>query len=805
MATRDRDSRLSQIFEFQKSKGRGTLGALGGAIGGRALEKLDVRNLLFGGPNVRDRTFLQSIGKSIFGSGYAAGPRRGAIGRDSMGGGGIGSDPRVIRVLSGVEGKLDDISRKMTIVAKSSIAQNRVARDVNVIRQNVIKLTKHQTGSATNRADMYFMNAKQREKEYERQFNKDAGGLGRPGAPGSSEEKKSSGTMDFLKKIATIGLGVGAIYSVITGLETIVKSFSEMKNSVENLAKRIKEFDFREWANSISPEKIAEMANNVMNSFMTGITATKEFVQKLIDSIPSEKIGQFITWLTDTFMSTMEFLWKTLKRGLETMSSDQLMKLAAAGGLYLLLFGKGGSAAGGLVGGFLAGILTTVTKALPTLMAGLLTPGGMIALAIGALIASAIKIANDIIEKSDANTEAYQAERERKRLEAEESFVQGMKNLYPNRSEGELRQGVRSLAESELQQANAQLGQISNPRQSTEAKLILQKNLRDKFDPSFGSQNVYAPGRQPIDAEAAKKRRNAERAAKGLPPLPTTSSSAPPSTTPEQIEAPSSPQSNVIRVQNAPAGLPTGFDYDTYTKRIGFNESGNDYGIVNDLGYAGRYQFGAQALETLGYMKPGSSKGGNKAMREPSNWTNGLSLEKFLASPEVQDEAMKKLTVFNYKDLVKKGVITPNMDPNELAGYLAVAHGLGTGGAMEFAQGKNGADAYGTTANKMFTSVSGLTHAGDTATRFKMTPFSSALAGLTEMAEPTMRATGSLLSGLPSNLDSFGNTIVNYFEATRESVENATAAAYDQLASMDIGSLKDIMSPIIARTTLGYF
>jgi len=52
-----------------------------------------------------------------------------------------------------------------------------------------------------------------------------------------------------------------------------------------------------------------------------------------------------------------------------------------------------------------------------------------------------------------------------------------------------------------------------------------------------------------------------------------------------------------------------------------FRESSGDYSKVNDIGYAGGFQFGAQALETIGYLKKGSSGAGNSALDDPSNWT----------------------------------------------------------------------------------------------------------------------------------------------------------------------------------------
>jgi len=40
-------------------------------------------------------------------------------------------------------------------------------------------------------------------------------------------------------------------------------------------------------------------------------------------------------------------------------------------------------------------------------------------------------------------------------------------------------------------------------------------------------------------------------------------------------------------------------------------ESSGDYTKPNVFGYQGGYQFGAQALETIGYLKEGASKRGN--------------------------------------------------------------------------------------------------------------------------------------------------------------------------------------------------
>ena len=109
-------------------------------------------------------------------------------------------------------------------------------------------------------------------------------------------------------------------------------------------------------------------------------------------------------------------------------------------------------------------------------------------------------------------------------------------------------------------------------------------------------------------------------------------------------------------------------------------ESSGNYKAKNRLGFVGGYQFGAPALETLGYLKKGASKGGNKALRDPSNWTdkNGIgSLNDFLNNPEVQDTAFKENLNFNLRVLKQKGTVKENTPATNVAGFLAASHLLG--------------------------------------------------------------------------------------------------------------------------------
>ncbi len=141
---------------------------------------------------------------------------------------------------------------------------------------------------------------------------------------------------------------------------------------------------------------------------------------------------------------------------------------------------------------------------------------------------------------------------------------------------------------------------------------------------------------------------------------------------------------------------------------LGFNKSkfASEYEVVNTIGYVGKYQFGHLALQDLKYVT--SNCESNAQMNNPNMWTgkNGIdSLDTFLktsAGHAEQETAICEHTKRNYTSLCQRGAITKDMEPEEVAGMLAVAHLLGAGGANQWRKGAGGADQYGTTGDKYF-------------------------------------------------------------------------------------------------------
>lgn len=151
------------------------------------------------------------------------------------------------------------------------------------------------------------------------------------------------------------------------------------------------------------------------------------------------------------------------------------------------------------------------------------------------------------------------------------------------------------------------------------------------------------------------------------------------------------------------SGIP--IDFKSFSNKIAMLESGGGalsyggYSTVNRLGYLGRYQFGALALQDMGLVKRGVSL---KGLDDPKNWNIDGGKQAFLKNENLQEETFVNYTKMNYSRLLNLGVVTADSPPGEIAGYLAAAHLVGPGGAKDLKAGVIKADAFGTKSSKYF-------------------------------------------------------------------------------------------------------
>jgi len=149
-------SRLATILQ-NEYKSKGIVGGAFSALGKRSLEKLDIRNALFGGSGLGS-----VIGQKIFGKGYSATRKTGASGVESV--------SELSQNLNSAV--LEEINANSRISAKNSVVLPSMARDMNLMRMNIIKLVKLQGGTPAMKADMFFSRAKEREMLFEKQYAK---------------------------------------------------------------------------------------------------------------------------------------------------------------------------------------------------------------------------------------------------------------------------------------------------------------------------------------------------------------------------------------------------------------------------------------------------------------------------------------------------------------------------------------------------------------------------------------------------------------------------------------------------------
>jgi len=135
-----------------------------------------------------------------------------------------------------------------------------------------------------------------------------------------------------------------------------------------------------------------------------------------------------------------------------------------------------------------------------------------------------------------------------------------------------------------------------------------------------------------------------------------------------------------------------GKSYLGFKEALAFKESRGNYFTVNDLGYLGKYQFGAETLKLIGVYNP----------------------EYFLYTPELQEKAFLANSERNKwilrKDIARfVGQEIHGITITE-SGILAAAHLAGPGSVKKFLRsfgGYNFSDAYGTSISSYMKRFSG--------------------------------------------------------------------------------------------------
>jgi predicted outer membrane protein len=229
MATRNKNStgRLSEIVSYRRNQGGSVSSSLAGGIKDRLKEKFDPRQL------INQQGLLTALFPSL--KTYQAKTAASDISKSSL----------QTTSFNEIKPILETIDFNTKVTAKSTMVLPALHRDVNVIRQNIVKLVKMKGGDARTKADMYFVKSKEREEKYERELRKENS---KRSKIEKLEEKEKDKKTSFLIQIfsslfSTIKKGLASILSALLGLgKLLVGAFKFMANVILDIAKSLTTF-----------------------------------------------------------------------------------------------------------------------------------------------------------------------------------------------------------------------------------------------------------------------------------------------------------------------------------------------------------------------------------------------------------------------------------------------------------------------------------------------------------------------------------------------------------------------------------
>ena len=212
----------------------------------------------------------------------------------------------------GTEGSISaDIIPFLNIIAKNSLALPGMARDMNVLRQNIVKLVKLKNAEAITKADKFFKTEDKREAELEDARKKEAPTQVKINDKGKSKkEDKSSdeeGIAEYLFKLLGktlaalflgIGMGIAAAFDLGKLIDTIKEKLNPMPmleglfESIKNVWKQITESD-------IVAETLIKGVGKFLDFITSGLFGEKELRESLSDL--KEYVAPMIDVLTIAF------------------------------------------------------------------------------------------------------------------------------------------------------------------------------------------------------------------------------------------------------------------------------------------------------------------------------------------------------------------------------------------------------------------------------------------------------------------------------------------------------------------------
>jgi hypothetical protein len=206
------------ILKQNRQQGSGLLSSMAAAASSSTKESLDIRNTLF-----KSGSLMNAFFPNVKGYQYKEKTSR------------LKTSPE----LNLSSDKLDNIAQSTSIAAKNSIVLPSMARDMFLVKQNIIKMVKLQGGKPTTKSGDWFARQAARENQYESQFAKRAAST-TPTPVGGKQENSGMGLFTTLALISgalmlfgdEVGKTIGKIAMVgaaLVGLKIVIGSILALK------------------------------------------------------------------------------------------------------------------------------------------------------------------------------------------------------------------------------------------------------------------------------------------------------------------------------------------------------------------------------------------------------------------------------------------------------------------------------------------------------------------------------------------------------------------------------------------------
>lgn len=298
-------TKFASIYK-QELKSKGALSSMGSAVLKSARERMDVRNIFFGGKGM-----LSATGQKIFGRGYSA----------LSSGGVTAASNSQMAAQSAATGELISSNERqealLRVVAKNTFNMNMMARDMNITRQNIATMTRLAAGKASQSQDAMWYDVKTR--------NQAIDSLGRK-SEGSS--KKSPSRAEGSSIIGNLFSGLGSILggvasfggSVITGALGIISRVSPILGIIALLAGG---YVIKEISKVINFNEITTSIKESISKFL-GIDTKSEkgffqqWMEKLDEKFDTKKFteiyGTISKTITERFGPQIDIIGQSIQR-----------------------------------------------------------------------------------------------------------------------------------------------------------------------------------------------------------------------------------------------------------------------------------------------------------------------------------------------------------------------------------------------------------------------------------------------------------------------------------------------------------